>query len=81
MVTDLVHQHTSARRAPAGDPTRRITSASLGRHVEIRDRYCIMIGCRAPAHSTDTDHTLDHARGGATAEHNLGNPCRELCHM
>jgi hypothetical protein len=48
----------------------------LDRHVEIRDRYCIMIGCRAPAHSADTDHTLDHARGGATVEHNLGNACR-----
>jgi hypothetical protein len=35
-----------------------------------------MIGCRAPAHNTDTDHTHDHAHGEATADHNLGTPCR-----
>lgn len=35
-----------------------------------------MIGCRAPARGTDTDHTLDHARGGATVEYNLGNTCK-----
>lgn len=35
-----------------------------------------MIGCRAPAHGTDTDHTFDAALGGATVEHNLGNVCR-----
>jgi hypothetical protein len=76
VVTDLAHQHTSAQRSAAGDPTRRFPGAALRRHVEIRDRYCVMIGCRAPTRSTDTDHTLDHAHDGATTEHNLGNACR-----
>jgi hypothetical protein len=75
VITDLAHQHTNTQR-PAGDPTRRVPGAALGRYVEIRDRYCIMVGCRAPARSADTDHTLDHARSGATADHNLGNACR-----
>jgi hypothetical protein len=76
VVTDLAHQHTSAQRSDTGDPTRRFPGAALRRHVEIRDRSCVMIGCRAPAHGTDTDHTLDHARSGATTEHNLGHVCR-----
>ncbi|MBV9162836.1 MAG: HNH endonuclease [Pseudonocardiales bacterium] len=76
VVTDLLHQHTSAQRPAAGDRTRRFPDAALRRHVEIRDRYCVMIGCRAPARSTDTDHTHDRVRGGATVDHNLGNVCR-----
>lgn len=76
VIADLVHQYTTGHPGPAGDPTRRAPGAALRRYVQIRDRYCIMIGCRAPAHGTDTDHTLDHARSGPTAEHNLGNACR-----
>jgi hypothetical protein len=76
VITDLAHQHTTAHQIPADDPTRRIPGAALRRYVQIRDRHCIMIGCRAPAHSADADHTLDHARSGPTAEHNLGNACR-----
>ncbi|MGH3778210.1 MAG: DUF222 domain-containing protein [Pseudonocardiaceae bacterium] len=76
VITDLAHQHTTGQRPPAGDPTRRFPGAALRRYVQIRDRYCLMIGCRAPAHGTDTDHTLDHARSGPTVEHNLGNACK-----
>ena len=76
VVTDLVHQHTTAHQGPTADPTRRFPGAALRRQVQIRDRTCIMIGCRAPAGSADIDHTLDHACGGATTEPNLGNVCR-----
>ncbi|MGH3906919.1 MAG: HNH endonuclease signature motif containing protein [Pseudonocardiaceae bacterium] len=76
VLTDLLRQHTSAQQTPADDPTRRTPGAALRRQVQIRDRYCLMIGCRAPARGTDTDHTLDHARGGPTLEPNLGNTCR-----
>jgi hypothetical protein len=76
VVTDLIHQHTTAQQGPTADPTRRFPGIALRRHVQIRDRTCIMIGCRAPAYGTDTDHTLDHAHGGATTEPNLGNACR-----
>ncbi|MGH3802908.1 MAG: HNH endonuclease signature motif containing protein, partial [Pseudonocardiaceae bacterium] len=76
VITDLAHQHATAQRPLAGDPTRRTPGAALRRHVQIRDRHCIMIGCRAPAYGTDTDHILDHARSGATVERNLGNACR-----
>ncbi len=75
VVSDLAHQHTTAQ-PPAADPTRRLPGAALRRHVQIRDRSCIMLGCRAPARGTDADHTLDHARGGATLEPNLGHACR-----
>ncbi|MGH3771087.1 MAG: HNH endonuclease signature motif containing protein, partial [Pseudonocardiaceae bacterium] len=76
VVTDLAHQHTHAQRPLAEDPTRRFPGAALRRHIEIRDRSCVMIGCRAPAHTADKDHTLDHACDGATTEGNLGNTCR-----
>jgi hypothetical protein len=75
VVTDLAHQHTSAQRS-TGDPTRRFPGAALRRHIQIRDRSCVMIGCRAPTRGTDTDHTLDHSHGGTTTDHNLGTVCR-----
>lgn len=65
-----------AQRDPNGDPTRRSPGSVLRRYLQIRDRYCLMIGCRAPARSTDADHTLDYARGGTTTDRNLGHGCR-----
>lgn len=79
VVTDLTHQRTTAQRSLAADPTRRFPGTALCRHIQICDRSCIMIGCRAPAHGTD--HTLDHARNGTTTEHNLGNACRHDHHL
>ncbi|MDQ4010123.1 MAG: hypothetical protein M3228_05360 [Actinomycetota bacterium] len=35
-----------------------------------------MIGCRAPAHTADKDHTVDYANGGPTVACNLGDACR-----
>ncbi|MGB8201582.1 MAG: HNH endonuclease signature motif containing protein, partial [Pseudonocardiaceae bacterium] len=58
------------------DAARRAPGAALRRYLEIRDRYCTMIGCRAPARSADKDHTLDHAKGGPTIGANLGDACR-----
>ncbi|MGH3904936.1 MAG: DUF222 domain-containing protein [Pseudonocardiaceae bacterium] len=58
------------------DAARRTPGAVLRRYLEIRDRTCTMIGCRAPAHTTDKDHTLDHAHGGPTTGPNLGDACR-----
>jgi hypothetical protein len=48
----------------------------LRRRTEIRDRTCTYPGCRAPAHSTDADHTRGWADGGATRDDNLGSTCR-----
>ncbi|MDQ3765534.1 MAG: HNH endonuclease [Actinomycetota bacterium] len=58
------------------DAARRVPGAALRRYLEIRDRYYAMIGCRAPAHTADKDHTVDYARGGATIGTNLGDACR-----
>jgi hypothetical protein len=76
VITDLAHQHTTTQQPLATDPTRRFPHTALRRHIQIRDRSCVMIGCRAPTYSTDTDHTLDHAHNGTTTEHNLGTACR-----
>jgi hypothetical protein len=75
VVADLAHQ--LAHDIPGegrydADADRRAPSAALRRYLEIRDRYCTMIGCRAPAHTADKDHTHDHAKGGATIGPNLG---------
>ncbi len=58
------------------DADRRGPGAALRRYLEIRDRYCVMIGCRAPAHTADKDHTVDYANGGPTVACNLGDACR-----
>jgi hypothetical protein len=79
VVTDLARQLTYGRPGQAwdgDDPTRRAPGAVLRRYLETRDRSCIMVGCRAPAHHTDQDHTLDHAAGGPTIGSNLGAACR-----
>jgi hypothetical protein len=76
VITDLAQQYASGPHPPKSDPTRRAPDALLLRHLQIRDRRCIMIGCRCPARGADADHTTDHARGGAAIEHNLGQACR-----
>lgn len=48
----------------------------MRRHTEIRDRTCTHPRCRAPAHGTDGDHIEEWARGGRTAEGNIGSACR-----
>ncbi|MGH3812848.1 MAG: DUF222 domain-containing protein [Pseudonocardiaceae bacterium] len=78
VVADLTRQldHDTGEDPFAGDVDRRGPGAALRRYLEIRDRYCVMIGCRAPARTTDKDHTLDHAHGGPTTGPNLGDACR-----
>ncbi len=79
MVADLAHQlqrHTTGPSSYSGDAYRRSPGAVLRRYLEIRDRSCTMIGCRAPARSADKDHTRDHAHGGPTTGPNLGDACR-----
>jgi Domain of unknown function (DUF222) len=79
VVADLVHQlahDTPDQGRYDADADRRAPSAALRRYLEIRDRYCTMIGCRTPAHTADKDHTHDHAKGGATIGPNLGDACR-----
>jgi Domain of unknown function (DUF222) len=83
VVADLAHQ--LAHDIPDegrydADADRRAPSAALRRYLEIRDRYCTMIGCRAPAHTADKDHTVDHATGGATIGPNLGYTELALVH-
>ncbi|HSL07653.1 MAG TPA: DUF222 domain-containing protein [Pseudonocardiaceae bacterium] len=79
VITDLARQlnHNSPSHDQyRGDATRRAPGAMLRRYLEIRDRYCTMIGCRAPAHTADKDHTHDHTKGGPTIGSNLGDACR-----
>lgn len=56
-------------------PARRFPTAALRRHTEIRDRTCVFPGCRRRAHASQSDHTRDHARGGATVAANTGPAC------
>ncbi len=61
---------------PNTDPAARLPGAALRRWIHIRDRRCAFPGCRAPAHRTDTDHSVEHARGGATTDAGLASACR-----
>ncbi len=81
VITDLAAQYRAhhahrardgAGRAGEQDPAARFAGTVLRRHVQIRDRVCVYPGCRCPARHADVDHTVDHARGGATIEANLG---------
>jgi Domain of unknown function (DUF222) len=79
VVTDLTRQldrDTGSGNPVTADADRRTPGAVLRRSLEIRDRSCVMIGCRAPAHTTDKDHTIDHTHGGPTLAPNLGDACR-----
>jgi hypothetical protein len=57
------------------DPAARFAGTVLRRHIQIRDRYCVYLGCRCPARHADLDHTIDHAHGGLTNEINIGPLC------
>lgn len=79
VITDLRRGTANQDQATArfaGDAGRRTPGAALRRYVQMRDRYCVLPTCRAPAHSTDADHTVDHALGGRTVEANLDAVCR-----
>ncbi len=56
--------------------TRRRPTAEMAAAVIARDRTCRSPGCRVPASRSDLDHTRDWAKGGETAETNLGSLCR-----
>ncbi|HET9118393.1 MAG TPA: DUF222 domain-containing protein [Pseudonocardiaceae bacterium] len=64
-----------ARAALDQHPTRRFAHAALRRHIQMRDRHCIGVGCRRRAAAADLDHTHDHARGGQTITTNSGPNC------
>lgn len=81
VVADLAAQYTQYQecgwRGPiAQDPTARFAGAVLRRHVHIRDRSCVYMGCRYPARSADLDHTVGYTYGGPTTEANSGPLCR-----
>ena len=80
VIADIALQYTRRGTAAPGnraqDPTARFAGAALRRHVQIRDRFCVFVGCRCPAHRSDLDHTVDYAAGGATTEANSGPACQ-----
>jgi hypothetical protein len=77
LVNELAaHATQGGKPARGDDPARRTPDAALRRLVQTRDRTCLFPGCRTPARHTDTDHRVDHARGGPTIQTNLGSLCR-----
>jgi hypothetical protein len=68
------HRH-ELQEGLSRDPQARFARGALARHVQIRDRACCGPGCTRPARRSDLDHTAEHARGGATAETNIGPGC------
>ncbi len=64
-----------ARAALDQHPHRRFAHAALRRHIQMRDRHCVGVGCRRRAATADLDHTHDHAHGGQTVTTNSGPHC------
>jgi hypothetical protein len=64
---------------PTGFVTRTDTyqpTAGMRRYLQARDQHCRFPGCRMPIHRTETDHTLDWAKGGPTSLNNLAHLCK-----
>ncbi|HVE27800.1 MAG TPA: hypothetical protein VNC22_20480, partial [Sporichthya sp.] len=57
------------------EAARRFPRVGLRRHLQLKYRTCIGIGCDRPSMASDIDHNRDHARGGATVERNLCPEC------
>src|SRR5262249_44668174 len=56
--------------------SKRRPSTALREYVTTRTPTCVGVGCSRPAESCETDHTVDYAQGGPTADGNLGPTCR-----
>jgi hypothetical protein len=79
VLVELASRAEQRGRDPDADPrdtTRRTPGAVLRRWIEMRDRQCVHPCCRAPARTTDQDHRVGYAQGGATVGANLSTPCR-----
>jgi hypothetical protein len=78
VIEDIAQQYRDRHR-PLADlddhPNRRFPTATLRRHIQLRDRTCVGPGCRRPATHTDFDHTQDHQHGGPTTSDNGGACC------
>ena len=48
----------------------------LAEQVKLRDAWCVFPWCTRPARSSDCDHIVPHAEGGATCDCNLAPLCR-----
>jgi HNH endonuclease len=80
VVADLAAQYAAreqAHRQLQGRPADRFIRAGLRRHIQIRDRSCVGLGCRRPAAASEADHTIEHALGGPTVPGNSGPLCRK----
>lgn len=84
VISDLAAQYRTfttdtpqdAGKAGRQDPFARFAGAALRRHVQIRDRFCVYLGCRCSARQADLDHTIDYSHGGKTIRINTGPLCR-----
>jgi hypothetical protein len=78
VISEIAEQYRDRHRLLAAldrNPGDRFPHAALARHIEVRDRTCSFMHCRCSARESDLDHTVDHARGGATTRTNLGPGC------
>jgi hypothetical protein len=76
IIAEITGKAETCTGPPNGDPRSRLPGAALRRWIQVRDRTCSFPGCRVPAHRTDADHSVEHARGGQTIDANLGAACR-----
>jgi hypothetical protein len=77
VLADIARQYSDRdRRDLDAHPDDRLPRAALRRHIQIRDRSCVGVGCcRRPARC-DQDHTVAYQHGGETTAADLAPLCR-----
>ena len=70
------HRNTPERPELDAHPDDRLPRAALRRHIHIRDRTCVGVGCRHRPSHCDQDHTVAVQDGGTTVAADLGPLCR-----
>jgi hypothetical protein len=78
VILDIAEQFADRSRLVAAldaHPHSRHARGPLLRHIQVRDRTCVVPGCRRPARACDADHTCAYADGGVTTAANTGPLC------
>ena len=82
VIADIARHHANrttpqrGRRELDAHSDDRLPRAALRRHIQIRDRTCVGVGCRHRPSHCDQDHTVAYQHGGRTVAADLGPLCR-----
>jgi len=77
VLADIAGQYGARnRRDLDAHPDDRLPHTALRRHIQIRDRTCVGVGCRRRPARCDQDHTVEYQHGGPTVAADLAPLCQ-----